>query len=132
MFDVDKKTKSTPWETTEPLSFYCKLRPLVSGIQIHVTAARTNAPDDKRERGAEPVRLREGADGEWRKRAREPADVVGEALGRRADRGRIDLRRDGAEAAEVSGGEERDERPEREQEHRVPGREEHRQQLPRP
>jgi hypothetical protein len=44
MFDVDKKMKIY---CRRGLSLYRKLRPLVSGIQIHVTAARTNAPDDK-------------------------------------------------------------------------------------
>ena len=55
----------------------------------------------------------EAADDVRRERAEEPADVVGQPLGRRADRGREQLRGHRAESAEVARAEERQARTER-------------------
>src|SRR5688572_18871230 len=63
-----------------------------------------------RQGGAEAVRLGQRAHGERRRCTRDPAGVVGQALRRGADRSRINLRRDGAEARVVAGREESDER----------------------
>ncbi len=70
-------------------------------------------------REPEPARARERADRERRHGAERPADVVGRALGGRAQAGGEELRGHRPEAAEVAGAEERDQRTEPEQRPRI-------------
>ena len=95
-------------------------------VRLDVPPERFGQPDPGRgaeqqrdgehgERGAKSLRLRQRPDDEWRQRARHAADVVGESLRRGANRGRIELGGDRAEAREEARPEKRRQRTEQRQ-----------------